>query len=55
MYVVIDDRDEGEVHDNVRVVIGEGSNEISVFITRLSVTVQTHKRYERYELIQDDE
>ena len=40
MYAIIDDRDVGEVHDTVRVIIGEGATEVSVYVSRLSVTIQ---------------
>ena len=50
MYALIDDRDVGEVLDNVRVVIGEGSGEVSVFVSRLSVTIQSHEHEQRIEI-----
>ena len=53
MYVLIDDVDKGEVHDNVRVIIGEGENEISIFVSRLSVTIQRHDSEQRIDLVDE--
>lgn len=50
MYVMIDDKDLGEVHDSVCVVIGEGSHEVRVSITRLSVVIEQRGTSNRIEL-----
>ena len=41
MYVVIDDRDVGQVDDNAVVIIGEGEDEIRVMVTLTSVHIES--------------